>query len=526
MTPSSEIIDQIIKGKIKDKRDLHKAKVRLTKKYKLIDMPTNPDILASAGEDRQQVLEILRKKPSRTLSGVSTVAVMTPPTRCPHGTCIYCPGGPKVNIPQSYTGHEPSTMRAIRNDYDSFKITKNRIEQLTAIGHPTSKIEAIVQGGTLTAQPQDFQLGFVKGIFDGLNGVVSESLNEAKNLNENSEHRCVGLTIETRPDFCKEKEINSLLDFGCTRVELGVQNPDDRIYELVNRGHTVKDVIDSTKLLKDSAYKVNYHLMPNLPYSSKDRDVEMFKQIFEDPAFKPDMLKIYPTLLVKEEFGQTGLHELYRTGEWIPYTDEEAADVIALGKKYIPKWVRVMRVERDIPTKVIVAGPKHTNLREIALQRAKELGIKCKCIRCREVGMKIAKEKIEVKKENIELLREDYEASGGKEVFLSFEDTFNDALIGFVRLRIPDKPFRPEINEDMALIRELHVYARSLPVGEKPREEWQHRGYGKELMNEAERIAKEKFGKSKMVVISGVGAKEYYYKLGYKKEGPYVSKQL
>ncbi len=519
----SEIVDAVAEGRIKNKQELKRAKSKFAKLSGMSSIPSNADILSEAGNKREAVLKILQTKPTRSLSGVAVVAVMTPPTFCAHGTCIFCPGGPSVNTPQSYTGHEPSTMRAQMFNFDSRKIAERRVEQLEITGHATDKIEVIIQGGTFTSQPQAFQYNFVKGIYDGLNGVIAKDLEEAKKINETTQHRCIGLTIETKPDWCMEKEINGILDFGCTRIELGVQNPDDEIYIATNRGHTVADVKKSTQLLKDSAYKVLYHLMPGLPGSNQKRDVEMFKQIFDDSSFRPDMLKIYPTLLTKPEFGQTELYQLYKSGEWVPYNDEEAADVIARAKQHIPKYVRIMRVDRDIPTKVIEAGPMHTNLREIALERAKELGIKCQCIRCREIGHRINKEKIE-SSDNIELLRMDYEASGGKEIFLSVEDLDNDALIGFSRLRIPNKPFRSEIDNKTALIRELHVYSKSLAIGKAPTTEWQHRGYGKQLISEAEKIAREEFDANKLLIISGVGVREYYRKLGYSNDGPYVSK--
>ena len=510
----SEIIDQILKGKIRNKDDLYKIKTKLSRKYALSDMPTNAEILAHSGKHRKEVIRILRKKPSRTLSGVSIVAVMTKPAKCPHGTCLYCMGGVEVHTPQSYTGHEPATMRGLQYNFDPYRQTKRRVEQLHMIGHPTDKIELIVMGGTFPAQPYDYQRDFIKGCFDGFNGKVSKNLEEAKKINETVEHRCIGMTIETRPDWCKEKEINNILGFGGTRIELGVQNPDDMLYEKLKRGHTVKDVIESTKLCKDSFLKVCYHLMPGLPYSNPKKDLKMFRDIFENQDYKPDMLKIYPCILVDPKFGQKELYDMWKKGEWKPLDDDSAANLISEAKKHFPKWVRVMRIQRDVPSKLIIAGPKHTNLREYIQKK----GVKCKCIRCREIRDREPKK--------VELLRDDYKASNGKEIFLSFEDVKNDWLIGFLRMRIPDKPFREEITNDSAGIRELHVYGPSLKIGKKPEKELQHKGFGRQLLEEAERIASEEFDVKKMLVMSGVGVREYYRMFGYKNNGPYVSKQL
>jgi elongator complex protein 3 len=442
---------------------------------------------------------------------------MTKPSQCPHGKCLYCLGGVEVNTPQSYTGKEPAAMRGIQYEYDPFAQVKGRIEQLESTGHACDKIELIVMGGTFTAQEYDYQKTFIRRCFDAMNDKNSKTLTDAQKRNEKAKHRCVGLTIETRTDWCKPHHIDNILEFGGTRVELGVQNPDNEIYALVQRGHTVEDVVNATQLAKDSFLKVGYHIMPGLPGSNPEKDVQMFEKIFKEPDFMPDMLKIYPCLLVKPEYGQKELHKMFIRKKWEPYSDEEAADVIVKGKAFVPKWCRIMRIQRDIPSPLVFEGVKHSNLREIITKKMEEKGLKCRCIRCREIKKEAPAE--------AKLLREDYVASGGKEIFLSIEDTINDKLIAFLRLRKPGKPFRPEINEHTAGIRELHVYGPVVPIGEKPKKELQHRGYGRMLLEEAEKIAKEELDARKMIIISGVGVRRYFSKLGYGLEGPYMAKK-
>jgi elongator complex protein 3 len=353
----------------------------------------------------------------------------------------------------------------------------------------------------------------VKGVYDGLNGKKSKSLETAEKFNESASHRAIGLTIETRPDVCTREHIDEMLSYGATRVELGVQHPDDKIYKLVNRGHFVSHVVEATKDLKDSAFKIVYHIMPGLPGSNKKKDIAMVKQLFSDPRFQPDMLKIYPTLVMPN----TKLHEMMVAGKFTPYTTEEAADVISEFYRYIPSYVRVMRVQRDIPVGNISEGVKKSNLREMVEKEIKNKKIIPAEIRIREVGLQ------NKKTDNLHLTRIDYEASGGKEIFLSYE-TADNYIAGFVRLRIPSESFREEIDGETALIRELHVYGKEIELGASGAV--QHKGIGKKLLEEAERIAKEEFNRTNMIVISGVGVREYYYKLGYSPCGAYVGKKL
>lgn len=447
------------------------------------------------------------------------MAVMTKPSPCPHGQCVYCPGGVEIQTPQSYIGKEPAAMRGIQHGFNPLTQVKDRITQLEETGHPCDKVELIVMGGTFTSQEYEFQETFIKHCFDALNEKSSKTLKDAQKKNETAKYRCVGLTIETRPDWCKRHHIDNILEFGGTRVELGVQNPDNEIYKKIKRGHTVDDVTTATQLLKDSFLKVGYHIMPGLPGSTKEKDVEMFKMLFNDGRFMPDMLKIYPCLLVKPEFGQKSLHKMYIRDEWKPYHEKDAVEVIVKGKEYVPKWTRIMRIQRDIPTPYIFDGIKHTNLRQMISDKMRKEKKKCKCIRCREIK--------DEEPGNVQLFRENYSASGGREVFLSFEDVDKDKLVGFLRLREPGKPFRPEIDDRTVGIRELHVYGQVVPIGGKKSEKSsQHRGYGSKLLAEAEKIAREELNARKILVTSGVGVREYYKKFGYSQEGPYVSKKI
>jgi len=519
---AKEAAKRLLEGKIPSLDALYALKRELGEKYGFEHVLKNSEILEALGAgERGKWAGFLRRRKVRTISGVSPVAIMCN-AGCPHGRCAYCPRG--ENAAQSYTGLEPAARRAIQNNYDSFEQTKARIEQLEAIGHTTEKIELIIMGGTFNAQPKGAQELFVKRALDAMNGEGSETLEAALKLNEKAAHRAIGITFETRPDWCREKEVDELLRMGATRVELGVQTLSDEVYRKVKRGHTVADVAKATAVLKDSALKVLYHMMPGL-LSDEETDVEMFRQLFADERFKPDMLKLYPFLVMPG----TEMHEWWKKGLVTPYSVEEAARVIAKISRHIPRWCRVMRVQRDIPAHQIAAGIKNSNLREFAEREAGKLGVKCECIRCRELGLKMLKEGLVPDWKSVGLNRIDYDASGGKEAFLSFDEMKHDALVGFLRLRIPHSPHRPEIDSKTALVRELHVYGEALGIGDEAElagRELQHRGFGEKLLAEAERIAAEEFGRKKLLVMAGVGVKEYYRKLGYRDDGVYVSKKI
>ncbi|MDP2744814.1 MAG: tRNA uridine(34) 5-carboxymethylaminomethyl modification radical SAM/GNAT enzyme Elp3 [Dehalococcoidia bacterium] len=454
------------------------------------------------------------RKVSRTISGVTPVAVMTEPMGCP-GECVYCPTYPTA--PQSYTETSPAVIRARACDYEPRKQVAKRLRMLDAMGHPSDKVELIVMGGTFLSLPEDYQHQFIKGCYDSLNGVESPCLEEAKRLNETAGHRCVGLCIETRPDWCGQREIERMLEMGTTRVELGVQTLDDSIYERVKRGHKVADVVTATRLLKDHGFKVYYHWMPGLPGATPESDLVLSRLMFEDDRFKPDGLKLYPTLVI----AGTELERWYRQGSYLPYPDEELMELLVRIKLLVPKYARIPRVMRDIPTEFIVAGSTDLNLRGTLRRRMAEKGLRCQCTRCREYGHR-ARDGWRIGEPK--LTRMDYSASGGREVFLSFEDD-DETLFGLLRLRVPFQPCGGTPDGGAAVIRELHVFGAEMTLGERGKSA-QHKGLGRALIEEAERIAGEDFGAKKLFVLSGVGAKEYYRTLGYGEEGHYMVKEL
>ncbi len=516
---AGKILEAINEGKITGRKSLEKFKKEFCKKYGLARMPTNADIHSHIpGGQKQEIDAILQKKPVRTLSGVAIVAVMTSPYECPHGRCIPCPGGPPFSA-QSYTGKEPAAQRAIMYNYDPFEQTAGRIKQLEIVGHPTDKIELIIMGGTFTARDFDYQEWFVKRCYDAMNEKRTTTLEDAEVLNEKAKYRCTGMTVETRPDWCRLHHVDRILGMGATRIELGAQILNDRVLYEIRRGHTVSDTTDATRISKDAGLKVCYHIMPGLPGSGRDDDVESFKRMFEDEKFKPDMLKIYPTLVVNPSL----LYEKWKRGKYKPLDTNDAIDLIAEMKRYVPEWVRIQRVERDIPANLIDAGIKKSNLRQLVLKRMENEGRKCRCIRCREVGHRQYKDNVCIGK--VEIVKRDYKASAGKEIFISIEDGKNDVIVGYCRLRFPFMPHRHEIGANDALVRELRVSGPLVPIGKKAYQEWQHRGYGRQLLGEAENAARDA-GKEKILVLSGVGTREYYRRLGYKKDGVYMSKNL
>jgi elongator complex protein 3 len=546
MDPYRDIIERILSGKIKTRDELTDAKKHLSIDSQSDSFVRSSEILKHAKpEEREMLLKMLQKKPAKTLSGVAVVSAMTKPSPCPHGKCRYCPGGPDLDVPQSYTGKEPATRRAIRYMFDPFLQVSFRLAQLRDIGHPVDKVELIVMGGTLTAQDIDYQDWFVKECLRAMNefeknfdliaelgesGFMQNHADEKKafcyrediqKANERSTVRCVGITFEPRPDWARKDQIDWMLELGVTRVETGVQCPFDFVYKRVNRGHTVADVVQATQEMKDSGLKVSYHMMPGILGNRPDLDMDGFKKIFTDERFKPDMLKIYPCLIIKG----TEYYDLWKKGEFEPMTTEQAVDLIVKVKEMMPPWVRTMRVMRDIPSNLVEAGIKSSNLGQLVEREMKKRSVRCQCIRCREVGHMLEKGIVPDEK-NIKLKKREYDASCGKEIFLSYEDAKKGVILGFLRLRMPSDPFRPEIDGRTALIRELHVYGPMVEIGEKPEEKWQHRGYGKELLAEAEKISCEKYGKEKILVTSGIGAREYYKKQGYRRDGVYMGKKI
>jgi elongator complex protein 3 len=396
-----------------------------------------------------------------------------------------------------------------------------RLNILSEMGHPTEKVELIIMGGTFLAYPVDYQYQFIKGCYDALNGRESATLEKAKHLNETAKHRCTGLCIETRPDWCQQEQIDRMLEFGATRVELGVQTLDDEVYQLVRRGHGVEEVVRATRLLKEHGFKVHYHWMPGLPGSSPEKDLDLSEQLFSDDRFRPDGLKLYPTMVVEG----TELGKWYREGRYQPYSDLTMTELVARIKSIVPRYVRISRVLRDIPTKFIIGGIRDS-LREVAKQRLKEQALECKCIRCREYGHR-AREGREIGEPG--LTRMDYQASEGREVFLSFEDD-EETLFGLLRMRVQAKQMaspKQVTNGNKTTIRELHVYGPEVPLQQQDPAAAQHKGLGRALLAEAERIAREEFHSGQMVILSGVGAREYYHsQFGYGAKADYMVKNL
>ncbi len=447
------------------------------------------------------------RKPTRTISGITPVAIMLPPRKCSHGRCVFCPN---LNVTQSYTPKSPVYMRAEKVGFDSYKQIKARLKAFELMNHSIDKIEIIIMGGTFLQYSEKFQEKFIKGIYDGLNNKISKTLEKAQKLNELSKSRCVALCVETRPDVCI-KHINKMRRWGVTRVELGVQALDNKIYDIVKRGHKIKDVIDATKALKNASFKVGYHIMPGLPKTNFKKDLKLFKKMFKNSNFKPDQLKIYPCQVI----AGAELEKDYWKGKYKPYTKEELEKLLYKMMKLVPRYCRVMRIMREIPPQYLIAGTIRIDLRKEIEEKLKKNNEKISEIRFREIGFAKNSDKIDKK---LKLKITKYKASDRKEYFLEIINK-NDILFGLLRLRIINKT---------ALIRELHVYGKALKLGQKG-QLGQHIGLGKKLIKKAEEICKkEKCNKIK--IISGIGVREYYRKLGYELEsvdkGNYMVKNI
>jgi len=690
-----EILEEAKKYNVIDLNKFNHIKLQVLNRLNYEKIPKNATIASMASDrDRKLFKKIFSMKPVRTISGVAPIALMTDPYPCPHtikgiGPCTYCPGGPGSvfgDVPQSYTGKEPSTRRAIRNHYDPYLGVFNRLEHYVVMNSVPEKCEVILQGGTFPFSPNSYQDYFVKYLLKAMNdfsklfytkdeidlknfniffempaniadkertdriqrklyfiknlelgnkkildtinyvffnnenrnidnGIILQwrKFNEQKNnqknsnviknnsnriinnsnnksiennhnnsnekpitkdaklinnrnnnfknkenliLNNNNENnsdpnivamktvlnrvneqnnrfisleqvqkenetakiRCIGLTIETKSDYGKLFHGNQMLKLGCTRVEVGIQSIYDEVLDKTNRDNTVQDNIDSIRILKDLGFKINAHYMPGLPYTTKEMDQKGLRELFANPDYRPDMLKIYPCMVMPG----TKLYDEWKTGKFNPLTTKQAAELIAEMKQYVPEYCRIMRVQRDIPTYATSAGVDRTNLRQYVEKITKENNIKCRCIRCREAGIRTVKN---MDIDNLKIKITEYEASNGKEYFIAAEDPENDVLFGYCRLRFPSQFLREEITNDSALIRELHVYSLAVSIGKTSEDSFQHRGIGKNLMKKAEEIVKSN-NKNKIVVIAGIGAKQYFAKLGYKHDGPYMSKLI
>ena len=534
-----DLVERILAGDV-DRESVESAKLEVCSEHSAEKVPKHSELLDFAPEShREELEEVLQRKPVRTASGVTPVAIMTSPKMCPHGKCLYCPGGPasEFSSSQSYTGHEPAAARGVQNDYDPYGQVTLRLHQLREIGHPVDKVELILMGGTMTSRSHDYQEWFVKRALEAMNdydldaepdpseeesfkpdpeSYSFEYLEDVIAENEYGDIRNIGTTFETKPDWCDPEQIDRMLDLGGTKVEVGVQTTYERINREMHRGHGVQASVDANRRLRDSAFKVGFHMMPGQPGMTKEMVVEDFRRLFEDERWKPDYLKIYPTLVVRD----TITYDMWRRDEFEPLTNDEAADLVAEVKDMIPRYTRLQRVQRDIPADFIDAGVWKSNLRQLAWDRMDEHDYTCECIRCREAGMN------DEEPENVAFDVMEYEASGGTEFFLSFEDFEQDLLVGFARVRFPNNPVRREL-ENAALLRELHVYGTEVGVGDNTADgQHQHRGYGRRLMERAEELAVDA-GYDKLSVISGIGARQYYkQKLGYHQDGPYVSKRL
>ncbi|MCY3410909.1 MAG: tRNA uridine(34) 5-carboxymethylaminomethyl modification radical SAM/GNAT enzyme Elp3 [Candidatus Heimdallarchaeota archaeon] len=517
-----EIINHILAEK-PDKKMLETIKRDVAKKYGLAQYPRNSDLLKQTPKEKfEAILPYLRVRNVRSLSGVNVISVFTAPFSCSHGTCIYCPGGPAWGTPQSYTGREPGAMRAISNGFDPVAQLESRIDQLIATGHNSQKLDVIIMGGTFNATPREYQDQFILGVYEGMNGKPSDSLQEAQKLNETATHRCIGLTIETKPDWALPKHIRRMLNFGTTRVEIGVQTLREDILQRVNRGHSLQDTIDSFKAMRDAGLKITAHMMPGLPGSSPEMDIEDFRTLYYDPRFIPDEMKIYPTQVIEN----TQLAQLVVNGEYKGLSNEDTFRIIKEAKLMTPPFVRIKRALRDLPIPMVIDGPTWGDMRHRIQKELNDMeNLKCRCIRCREVGLNAYKQDVDVSDlGDFEKVKRSYEAGDGMEHFLSYENK-DEWLTGFLRLRYPSEDVYIDVLKDAAIVRELHVYGSALEIDQSSDKSFQHKGYGRKLLQWAEEMAKDA-GYKHIAVISGVGVREYYRKFGYQLKDVYMIKQL
>jgi elongator complex protein 3 len=472
--------------------------------------------LTDSGEWQQdrKLMRRLRMKPVRTLSGVTTVTVLTKHYPCP-GKCIFCPDD--YRMPKSYLPDEPGAMRALHHEFDPYEQTKARIEALHAIGHPTDKIELLILGGTWSAYQRDYQEWFLKRCFEAMNGFDSHSLYEAQKANETVDQRNVGLVVETRPDHINKQEIARLRSYGVTKVQMGVQSLDDEILSLNKRGHTVQQSREAVRLLRAAGFKIVLHWMPNLFGATLASDRVDFQRLWDDADMQPDEIKIYPCQLLED----TELYAHWKQGAFKPYTTEQLIELLVDIKPTIPRYCRVNRIVRDIPSTNVVEGNKRTSLRQDAKRVLRERGLRCQCVRCREVRGK------SIDADELDLEDLTYHAGGSIEHFLSFV-TSDDDLAGYLRLSLPtqDSPVTGLGDLDAAaIVREVHVYGQSLEVGQSIDGSAQHSGLGTSLMERAATIASEA-GYERLAVIAAIGTREYYRKLGYELGESYMLKSL
>ncbi len=545
-----EIIERASRENFKSRRDFEKFRNAVIKSRKGVIFHNlyfikayNDLVLEGAIDDDPDLFGLIQKRSVRTLSGVAPVTVLTKPFPCP-GRCIYCPTD--VRMPKSYLPSQPAAQRAFRQEFNPYTQVFVRLKAMHMTGHEVSKVELRVIGGTWSSYRKDYREWFIgqcvlamnefdeqisSGKMDRMGDITEERTSEYSDdkintvilkplhepgierilkENETASVRCIGINIETRPDFINEEEIRHLRSLGVTKTEIGVQTTDDKVQEITKRGHDLQSVKDATALLKDAGFKIGYHMMPNLPGSSVELDKRMVGELFEGSDYHPDYLKIYPTMVIE----QTELYDMHKRGEFEPYDDDTLEEVLYEEMKSVPEWCRVDRVARDIPAPDIAAGSKLSNIRQILEKRMKDEGVRCRDIRYREIGNTV------VKDSDIEFVIREYDAGGGKELFLSYEDVKQDKLIALLRLRFPGKTFLEEL-KDAAIIREVHVYGKQIPIGKHLLGEKQHIGWGTKLMLDAEKLARDK-GYKRLAVIAGIGTREYYKKKGYSLEGTYM----
>ncbi len=536
LTPDKKDLARVVLDEIRRGRDVTKTLRSYPlngggylNKSMLVTVYNEMVAAGETGEDAR-LLERIRLKPVRTLSGVTTVTVLTKPYPCP-GKCIFCPTD--VRMPKSYLPDEPGAMRGLEHEFDPYAQVRSRVEQLKSVGHPTDKIELLILGGTWSSYRRDYQEWFVKRCFDAMNETLTRppdalsqwqrgrgegeiiNLHEAHSINETTPHRNVGLVIETRPDEINPDELRWLRHLGVTKVQMGAQSLDDHILEINKRGHNVECTRRATALLRAAGFKIVLHWMPNLLGATPELDREDFAKLWND--FCPDEIKIYPNQLL----ANAELYEYWLRGEFKPYTTQELINLIADIKPTIPRYCRVNRVIRDIPSTNVVEGNRRTSLRQDVHDEMKQRGTHCECVRCREVRGKSVDAKL------LQLDDMAYPAGAAQEHFISYV-TPDDKLAGFVRLSLPGKDSPQTGMSDLdqaALIREVHVYGQSLPVGAEKEGAAQHAGLGTRLLEEAESVAKAN-GFKQMAVISAVGTRGYYLERGFERGELYLTKTL
>lgn len=536
--PSRKDVMMTIRKTIKDTNYAFPTSIQLWEAYR--------ELLQEGLVKNDAIERALRVKDVRTDSGVAPITVLTKPYPCP-GNCVYCPT--EYRMPKSYISSEPAAARALSLEFDPYEQVRQRVQALERNGHTANKIELIVKGGTWSAYPKDYREWFIARCFEATNELTPPNLPLSENgqtnspsmtregsgvglaqsANQTAAYRIIGLTIETRPDHITAEEVIHLRQLGVTRVELGLQIINDRVLKLTGRGTTVADAANAIALLKAAAFKVDVHILPGQPGASLKDDLDSFKLLFDDPHFRPDMIKLYPCVVLPN----SELYEWTKRGDFKPLEGKELRELLIEMQTMIPYYCRVSRLIRDFPTADIAEGNKQTNLRESIESEMKKRGLSCKCLRCREVGHVPG----DHTHDKTKIFEEYYENAGGTEVFLSVENEDRTAVFGFCRLRLPDAPpldlrggweelyDQFPILKTSAQIRELHTYGTALNINEQDASASQHKGYGRKLMARAEEIAKSK-GYKNMAVISGIGVRGYYQTLGYHLEDTYMIKAL